>query len=192
MRRARRDAPYPTATLTANLEALKQLNALRKLQATAIGVAVGATNRRNDAHGVMMDWVRQLRGIASVAFRNQPEQAQKLDFQQERCSSGTGGTGHRPVAAGDPSTALRAPGRHPLVQEISVPKLSGKLPPRTAKLAVPPRIQSNRSGSVQRWPHLLLLISTSVFGSIQSRLDTNQHQEGRNWKPAGPETTLRS
>jgi hypothetical protein len=71
---------YPTATLDANLEALKQLNALRKKQATAIGDAVSATSRRNDAHNSLMDWVRQLRGIASVAFRNQPEQAQKLDF----------------------------------------------------------------------------------------------------------------
>ena len=71
---------YPAATLTANLTALAQLNVVREQQASAIGNAVTATNRRNDAHGVMMDWVRQLRGIASVAFRNQPEQAQKLDF----------------------------------------------------------------------------------------------------------------
>jgi hypothetical protein len=70
---------YPVATLTANLIALTQLNVLRELQATAIGNAVTATSRRNDAHWVLMDWVRQLRGIASVAFRNQPGQAQRLD-----------------------------------------------------------------------------------------------------------------
>ena len=71
---------FPAATLTANLTALGQLNVLWEQQTTAIGNAVSATSRRNDAHGVLMDWVRQLRGIAAVAFRNQPEQAQKLDF----------------------------------------------------------------------------------------------------------------
>lgn len=71
---------YPVSTLTAHLAALTQINVLREQQASAIGNAVSATNRRNNAHGALMDWVRQLRGIASVAFRNQPEQAEKLDF----------------------------------------------------------------------------------------------------------------
>ena len=34
--------------------------------------------------------------------------------------------------------ALRAPGRHQLVRKRFLPKLGGKLPPRTARLAVPP------------------------------------------------------
>ena len=71
---------FPAATLNAHLTALTQLGALREEQQTAIGNAVTATNRRNNAHGSLMDWVQQLRGIASVAFRSQPEQAEKLDF----------------------------------------------------------------------------------------------------------------
>ena len=47
-------------------------------------------------------------------------------------------TGHWPVAAGDPPAALRAPGTRHLVRTVSLPKLGGKLPTRTAKLAVPP------------------------------------------------------
>ncbi len=58
--------------------------------------------------------------------------------QMDRCSRKSGGTGHWPVAAGDPPAALRAPGRHQSVRESSLPKLGGKLPPRTARLAVPP------------------------------------------------------
>jgi hypothetical protein len=65
-----------------------------------------------------------------------------------------GGTGHRPVAAGDAPGAPRAPGGHHVVREISAPtrcrealcrsgELGSKLPPRTARLAVPPR--PNRS-----------------------------------------------
>jgi hypothetical protein len=71
---------YPAATLTAHLTALTQINVLREQQASAIGNAVTATHRRNNAHGALMDWVRQLRGIAAVTFRAQPEQAEKLDF----------------------------------------------------------------------------------------------------------------
>ena len=51
---------------------------------------------------------------------------------------GLGGTGHRPVAAGDSPAAPGAPGMYPLVRAPPVPELGGKLPPRTAKLAVPP------------------------------------------------------
>ena len=40
--------------------------------------------------------------------------------------------------AGDSPAALGAPGMHPVVCALPVPKLGGKLPPRTAKLAVPP------------------------------------------------------
>ena len=58
--------------------------------------------------------------------------------EPERCSRGLGGTGHRPVAAGDSPAALGAPGMHSSVFAMAVPKLGGKLPPRTAKLAVPP------------------------------------------------------
>ena len=44
----------------------------------------------------------------------------------------------RSVVAGDPPAARGAPGMHPWVGALAVPKLGGKLPPRTAKLAVPP------------------------------------------------------
>ena len=60
-----------------------------------------------------------------------------------------GGTGHWPVAAGDPPAALHAPCRRHMVRKRSLPtrrcealwrsgELGGKLPPRTARLAVPP------------------------------------------------------
>ena len=45
------------------------------------------------------------------------------------------GTGHRPGASGAPRT-------YPMVRTILVPKLGGKLPPRTARLAVPPGTSS--------------------------------------------------
>ena len=56
-----------------------------------------------------------------------------------------GGTGRWPVAAGDPPAALGAPATHLSVSGFDAPKLGGKLPPRTARLAVPPRHQSYRS-----------------------------------------------
>ena len=71
---------YPAATLDANLAALTQIGVLREKQRKAIADAVGATSRRNGAYDSLMEWVRQLRGIGTVAFRNQPEQANKLDF----------------------------------------------------------------------------------------------------------------
>ncbi len=43
---------------------------------------------------------------------------------------GPGGTGHWPVAAGDPPAA-RAPRANVVVREIVVPNCGGKLPPRT-------------------------------------------------------------
>ena len=50
---------------------------------------------------------------------------------------GQGGTDHRPVAAGDPPAASGAPKARELVRVIVVPKIGGRLPPRTARLAVP-------------------------------------------------------
>jgi hypothetical protein len=49
---------------------------------------------------------------------------------------GPGGTGHRPVASGDPPDALGVPMTRFVAGEFVVPKLGSKLPPRTAKLAV--------------------------------------------------------
>ena len=41
--------------------------------------------------------------------------------------------------AGNPPAALGAPGKQHRVSALPVPELGGKLPPSTAKLAVPPR-----------------------------------------------------
>ncbi len=60
----------------------------------------------------------------------------------EPCDRGLGGTGHWPVAAGDPPAALGAPATHQLVNEIALSKLGGKLPPRTGRWPVPPGIKS--------------------------------------------------
>ena len=68
-------------------------------------------------------------GIRSPDFGN-PE--------PERYGQSAGGTGHRPVAAGYQPTAHHAPGKKHVVRRLAVRKLGGKLPPRTARLAVPP------------------------------------------------------
>lgn len=66
-----------------------------------------------------------------------------------RISAGTiqskpGGTGHRPVGACAPPAVGRSIQTHLSVRAFAVPKLGGRLPPRTAGLAVPPG--SNRIG----------------------------------------------
>jgi hypothetical protein len=53
--------------------------------------------------------------------------------------------GHRPVAAGDAPAALDVPAIHLLIGPVELPKLDGKLPPRTARLAVPPGIAETKS-----------------------------------------------
>ena len=92
-----------------------------------------------------------------------------FETKPERCSQRHGGTGRWPVGAGDPPTALRAPGRHPLVREISLPKLGGKLPPRTARLAVPPGFDCIDSDASWRQKRMAdSLYGPATFPSVTS------------------------
>jgi len=59
-----------------------------------------------------------------------------------------GGTGHRPVAAGDPPAARRTTDRQQAERTLFVLRLGGKLPPRTGRWPVPPARPPLRFGFV--------------------------------------------
>ncbi len=79
-----------------------------------------------------------------------------------------GGTGHWPVAAGDPPAA-RAPRASAVVHGIVVPQLGGKLPPRTGRWPVPPGPgpdASRRRRNADGYATIIVLALIVIVGAL--------------------------
>jgi hypothetical protein len=70
---------YPPATLDGLIEGLDAIDDAIKQQKLE-GDAQKATSLRDTAYGLLKGWMSHFRQTAKVVFRQQPEQARKLDF----------------------------------------------------------------------------------------------------------------